>query len=321
MLGVTGFNAKEDVRHARRDLSDPELTLLIEGASRGPGSYGLSGPDRALTYRLALATGFRADEIRSLTPESFRLGAPYPRIVLRPADEKARRGVEQPCPASLADDLRHWLADKPTGVPVLPLHHETAKMIRRDLEAVGIPYETKEGAFDFHALRGAFISRVERSGASVKTLQTLARHAKAETTLARYARSSIKDVVGAVENLPDLGKSRPASEPMEASGTDGSRALNTANLAHYLPTGGDGPSRALTATGGIPDATWRVVGVDGEPQTLDEEGFSRPLSVSDGSGTERGGFEPPIPLSQYNGLANRRFRPLSHLSWVDRRRS
>jgi hypothetical protein len=30
--------------------------------------------------------------------------------------------------------------------------------------------------------------------------------------------------------------------------------------------------------------------------------------------TEKGGFEPPIPKNQYNGLANRRFQPLSHLS-------
>ena len=29
---------------------------------------------------------------------------------------------------------------------------------------------------------------------------------------------------------------------------------------------------------------------------------------------ERGGFEPPVRFNPYNGLANRRFRPLSHLS-------
>jgi integrase len=205
MLGVTGYNAKEDVRHARRDITDAELALLIDGASRGPESYGLNGPDRALTYRLALGTGFRADEIRSLTPESFKLDPPFPRIVLKPADEKARRGVEQPCPAGLAEELRGWLMGKPAGRPVLPLHPHTAKMIRRDHEAVGIPYETPAGIFDFHALRGAFISRIERSGASVKTLQTLARHAKAETTLARYARASNTDIVGAVETLPIWG--------------------------------------------------------------------------------------------------------------------
>ncbi len=115
MLGVTGYNAREDVRHARRDLSDGELSLLIEGAYRGPESYGLSGPDRATAYRLALATGFRAEEIRSLTPESFRLDAPYPRIVLRPADEKARRGVEQPCPAVLADASAVWKGGSPAA--------------------------------------------------------------------------------------------------------------------------------------------------------------------------------------------------------------
>ena len=29
---------------------------------------------------------------------------------------------------------------------------------------------------------------------------------------------------------------------------------------------------------------------------------------------ERGGFEPPVQCYPYNGLANRHFRPLSHLS-------
>ena len=36
--------------------------------------------------------------------------------------------------------------------------------------------------------------------------------------------------------------------------------------------------------------------------------------ASDTFKTERGGFEPPIGFDTYNGLANRRFRPLSHLS-------
>src|SRR5271166_5080239 len=37
-------------------------------------------------------------------------------------------------------------------------------------------------------------------------------------------------------------------------------------------------------------------------------------------GAERGGFEPPRPVSQSNGLANRRYRPLSHLSLIAARR-
>jgi len=49
-------------------------------------------------------------------------------------------------------------------------------------------------------------------------------------------------------------------------------------------------------------------------QTPEADGVRRSLSASGVVGAERGGFEPPIPFSQYNGLANRRFRPLSHLS-------
>src|SRR5271157_3989020 len=37
-------------------------------------------------------------------------------------------------------------------------------------------------------------------------------------------------------------------------------------------------------------------------------------------GAERGGFEPPRPVAQSNGLANRRYRPLSHLSLIAARR-
>jgi hypothetical protein len=35
---------------------------------------------------------------------------------------------------------------------------------------------------------------------------------------------------------------------------------------------------------------------------------------------ERGGFEPPVRFNPYNGLANRHFRPLSHLSVIDYQR-
>ncbi len=35
----------------------------------------------------------------------------------------------------------------------------------------------------------------------------------------------------------------------------------------------------------------------------------------DGEGlAETRGFEPPVPVSQYNGLANRRLQPLGHVS-------
>jgi integrase len=246
MLGVTGFNAEEDIRHERRVLSDEELARLVIAAENGPEVYHMTGPMRALAYRLALGTGFRANEIRSLTPESFNLDRDPPHVDLTPSVAKNRRGVEQPISRALAEDLRPWIASVLRGQSVLPLHHETAKAIRRDLEAAGIPYETQEGVADFHSLRGAYISALIRSGASVKTVQTLARHSNPTLTLKRYARAYVHDVVVAVESLPQLDpRTIPASRPM-ATGTDGQPISD--RFATHLPLGGDGKGRELKAT-------------------------------------------------------------------------
>ena len=313
MLGVSGFNAKEDVRHARRALSDDELARLVRSATAGPVVYHMDGPTRAMAYRVAAGTGFRVAELRSLTPESFRLDGPRPCVVLRPGDAKNRRGVEQPIHETLARDLSSWLRDKPPNVAVFPLHHETAKMIRRDLESAGIAYEADDGVADFHALRGTYITALVRSGASIKTVQHLARHSNPALTLARYARADLHDVAGAVGSLPDLAGQAPEPETLAATGTDSGSALTV--IGSELTVNGG-------RQGAVADAS-RHDSVDlsaspDETKTPGIVGFCRPLTVPGVSGAERGGFEPPIPFDRYNGLANRRFRPLSHLSGVGR---
>lgn len=127
MRGVRGFNPKEDPCHERRTLTDDELARLVVAAERGPALFGMPGPLRAMAYRLAAATGFRAAELRTLTPEAFRLDGPDPTVCLAASATKNRRPAEQPIPLALARDLAGWLAGRPAGVPVLPLHHETAK--------------------------------------------------------------------------------------------------------------------------------------------------------------------------------------------------
>ena len=168
MRGVKGFNVEEDLRHERLSLTDDELARLIVTAEDGPTHHDMTGPSRAMAYRLATATGFRADELRSLTPESFRLGGPEPTIFLRASATKNRRPVEQPIPLALAATLATWLRDKPAVEPVLPLHPEMAKVIRVDLADAGIPYATDDGVADFHSLRAYFVSALVRAGVSIK---------------------------------------------------------------------------------------------------------------------------------------------------------
>lgn len=199
--GVSGLNVDQDLRHERRILTRPELETLVRSTEGGPDRWGMPGPLRAIAYRVAAATGFRANELRSLTPDRFRLDGPEPCILCAASSTKNRKAADQPLPLGLVEDLRAWLQDKPPGAQVFPLHHETARAMRGDLEAAGIAYENDEGIADFHSLRGYYVSALVRTGASIAEVHRLARHAKPETTLKHYARVAPQDLRRAIEAI------------------------------------------------------------------------------------------------------------------------
>jgi hypothetical protein len=122
----------------------------------------------------------------------------------------------------LAGWLRPWLAHKAPRVPVFEgMPRRTAKMLRHDLKAAGVPYETSEGVVDFHGTRVTYITNLVASGASVKTCQTLARHSTPSLTIGVYAKRSLHDIKGAVEALPDPIRPDPGVESLRMTGTDG----------------------------------------------------------------------------------------------------
>jgi hypothetical protein len=224
----------------------------------------------------------------------FSLDGDPPTVTVFACYSKNGREAVQPIAEALADWLRPWLARCTPGNAVF---HGTAKrrrtsdMIRADLEAGGIPYETSGGVVDYHALRGSFISNLVSGGASVKTCQTLARHSTPSLTIGVYAKASLHDISGAVEGLPDLTTSRPAREIARATGTDG--RINK-RLAHNLPTGRDGSCRVLAVLGGDEHESGRS---GGPPETLENtapDASCRPLS----SVVREGGLEPPRLAAQ-----------------------
>jgi hypothetical protein len=109
-------------------------------------------------------------------------------------------------------------------------------MIRSDLEAAGIACKADGCYADFHSLRSCYISALIRSGASIKIFQTLARHAKASTTLQYYAKASLFDLTGAVTALPDPASVRPVNAV--AAGTD-VQAIEDP-LSQHFPNGKPG---------------------------------------------------------------------------------
>jgi integrase len=226
-------SADADRRHVRRLLSPEEAARIVQAAASGPDAGGLTGPDRAVLYHLALGTGFRRKELATLTPERFNLDSDTPTVTGRSSYTKNKKEAIQPLAQSLADRLRPWLAGKAPGRPVFEgMTRRTAEMLRVDLKNAGIPYETDSGFADFHSLRGDFISYLVSSGASVKTCQTLARHSSPSLTIGIYAKASLHDINGAVEGLPDLTGPAPRPEALRMTGTNG-----TVTRSATLPIG------------------------------------------------------------------------------------
>ncbi len=210
-----------------RAVSARCLRTFLKTRSRPLLDGNLPGPDRAILYALALGTRFRAKELRTLVPERFNLDSDTPSVTGKSCYTKNGKEAVQPLAQSLANRLRSWLATKTAGRPVFEgMTKRTSEMIRHDLKAAGIPYETDSGVVDFHSLRGDFISYLVSSGASVKTCQTLARHSTPTMTIGIYAKASLHDINGAVENLPDLSALKPRVETLRMTGTHGTVTRN-----------------------------------------------------------------------------------------------
>ena len=212
LVGLAGFNAKEDRRHDRRTLALDELRLLIAVAHTGPPYRKLTGPARRLCYRLAVASGLRYSEIASITADSFALADDHPTVTVRAAYTKNGDPATLPLPRDLAADLGAFLEVVPSGASVFPLPRGGgAAMLRVDLEAAGIPYRDASGrVFDFHSLRCQCATLADLTGVSPRVVQRLMRHSSLDMTN-RYTRPRMHDLEGATAALPSLrpGPSRP----------------------------------------------------------------------------------------------------------------
>jgi integrase len=93
-----------------------------------------------MLYRFAPATGFRADEIRSLTRASFDLDAQTQTVTVEAAYSKRRRDHTMPVSPKLADNLRTFLPRLTPAAPAIriPASQHQARMLRADLEAAEI---------------------------------------------------------------------------------------------------------------------------------------------------------------------------------------
>jgi integrase len=105
------LNEQTDVRRQRRALSEDEIAWLLDSTDNGPTLFGMTGRDRAMLYRMALMTGLRANELRTLTQDSFRLAGDRPAVVVEACYSKHRRKDVVPLHPEIVPLLQQWLAD------------------------------------------------------------------------------------------------------------------------------------------------------------------------------------------------------------------
>ncbi len=217
------MNAQTDRRIVRRALTADECRLLLEATRKGKPYAGLTGADREMLYRLALETGLRWNELRTLTAGSFALDATTPTVTVKAGYSKHRREDRLPLRRETAELLREYLRAKLPAAQAFPMPDRNVggSMIEEDLTAAGIEAEDAAGrVVDFHALRHTFITNLCNGGVHPKTAQSLARHSSIVLTMDHYTHLTLASQTGALDALPDLSAPSSAQEA-RATGTDG----------------------------------------------------------------------------------------------------
>lgn len=165
------------VKTPHRQLTDEEVVKLLNA----------SPPDRRLWYDVALQTGFRVNELRSLTVGDLDLFGPSLRLAAE--HSKDRKEWRQPITRELADRLSALAKGCRREQPLLGIPGRTAgDRIADDFIAAGVKILVDGvGKATWHSLRKVFINNVVKGGNDLKTIMTLARHSTATMSMEVYA--------------------------------------------------------------------------------------------------------------------------------------
>ncbi len=215
----------------------------------------MTAQERCLAYRVAIQTGLRAGELRSLRRGSFNLDDKQPFVKAESGTTKNRQTAYQYIDRELANDLRDFLSAKLPATPVfnLPLK-EAAKMLQSDLKdarvfwlaesnidpterakrELGDFLQTKNESgeeLDFHSLRHTCGAWLAIRGTQPKIIQAVLRHSTITLNLDTYghmlegAQSAAICLAGDLTAVP---------QTLRATGTTDSRANPATTVATKL---------------------------------------------------------------------------------------
>lgn len=198
-----------EFRKQRRALTPNEMQRLIAAAESAGVIFGMPGRERALLYTLAVESGLRMSEIRSLRRLSFDFAADPASVHLDAADTKGKQAADIILFPETARALRAFLEGREPQDAAFNMPHPAniVVMFRADLEAAGIPYTDDAGRdADAHALRHTFITNLSRAGVHPAVAQKLARHSSITLTMRYYTHVLRESEISAMTKLADLSR-------------------------------------------------------------------------------------------------------------------
>ena len=212
------ISVESDRRHDRRCPSDDEIARLLEylQGPRAKVRRGMTGPQRALGYKISMATGYRAQELRSLTLASFDWDRSEVTVVA--SYSKRRRTDTQQLPPWLAKEVKAWI-DAGGQLWGGFAASYPGRILIADLTAAAVPYSVPGKAgeplfFDFHAFRHWYVTWAANvPGMSPRTLLALTRLSSVELAMKVYGKGKVDEQKKAVGMLPDIGKLQKKPDP------------------------------------------------------------------------------------------------------------
>jgi len=199
-----------------------ELRTLLDKTGAGPVRRNMTAAARRLLYELAVSTGFRSNECRTLRWLDIDLGGDPPTATVTAKRAKNHVAYAQPLTDSLVAGLKAWRAQAGLVAPTAPVFPYTpavdriARMLREDMADAGLAVEDSAGRpRNFHSLRHTFGTNLARGGVNPRDAMALMRHSDINLTLRRYTHLVVRDAAAGIAKLPDLA-TKPAKRAVKA---------------------------------------------------------------------------------------------------------
>lgn len=194
---------------------------------------------RRRCYEVALCTGLRANELRSLRVRNLDVSRGG--LVLEAEWTKNRKRGFQPAPAWLLEELAKDAVGRGDDERLLYVPYIPSRDLEKDLKRAGLSKWGPGGKLDFHSLRVTFLTLVDGAGAGVKDAQELGRHSTPQMTFERYVKpkqarlSGITEAVGSVVRPASTISAQLPRSPSKNARLD--RGLAGAEGGTRTPTG------------------------------------------------------------------------------------